>query len=96
MSEGQAPSANGVRGILVTHGTMGAGMLDATRKIAGAPADALVAVSNETMGPDDLVRAVFDSFRAQQIELRRVSLEDMKAALVEAARAARHVSPIAA
>ena len=45
---------------------------------------------------DDLVRAVFDSFRAQQIELRNVSLEDMKAALVEAARAARHNDPIAA
>jgi mannose/fructose-specific phosphotransferase system component IIA len=39
---------------------MAAGMLDATRKIAGAPADALVAVSNETMGPEDLVRAVSD------------------------------------
>jgi mannose/fructose-specific phosphotransferase system component IIA len=39
---------------------MAAGMLDATRKIAGAPADALVAVSNEGVGPDDLVRAVSD------------------------------------
>ena len=38
---------------------------------------------------DDLVRAVFDSFRSQQVELRSVSLEDMKAALVEAARVAR-------
>jgi hypothetical protein len=45
---------------------------------------------------DDLVRAVFDSFRAQQIELRQVSLEDMKAALVEAARAARQMDPMAA
>jgi hypothetical protein len=45
---------------------------------------------------DDLVRAVFDSFRSQQIELRNVSLEDMKAALVEAARAARHTGPMAA
>jgi len=45
------------------------------------------AVSN-----DDLVRAVFDSFRSQQIELRKVSLEDMKAALVEAARAAKEQS----
>jgi hypothetical protein len=42
------------------------------------------AVSN-----DDLVRAVFESFRAQQIDLRQVSLDDMKSALVEAARAAR-------
>jgi hypothetical protein len=38
---------------------------------------------------DDLVRAVFDGFRAQQVEPRSVSLEDMKAALLEAARAAR-------
>jgi hypothetical protein len=45
---------------------------------------------------DDLVRAVFDSFRSQQIELRNVSLEDMKAALVEAARAARYPGPMAA
>ena len=45
---------------------------------------------------DDLVRAVFDSFRAQQIDLRGVSLEDMKSALVEAARAARPSDPMAA
>lgn len=44
---------------------------------------------------DDLVRAVFETFRAQQIELRNVSLEDMKAALVEAARAAKN-GPMAA
>lgn len=49
------------------------------------------AVSN-----DDLVRAVFDSFRSQQVELRNVSLEDMKAALVEAARAAREEDPVPA
>jgi uncharacterized protein YijF (DUF1287 family) len=42
---------------------------------------------------DDLVRAVFDSFRAQQIDLRNVSLEDMKTALVVAARAAREHIP---
>jgi hypothetical protein len=34
--------------------------------------------------------------RSQQIELRNVSLEDMKDALVEAARAAREESPVAA
>ena len=45
---------------------------------------------------DDLVRAVFDSFRTQQIDLRSVTLEDMKAALFEAARAARHTDPMAA
>ncbi len=39
---------------------------------------------------DDLVRAVFDGFRSQHVELRHVSLEDMKIALVEAARTARN------
>lgn len=38
---------------------------------------------------DELVQAIFDTFRAAQIDVRRVSLEDMKTALVEAARAAR-------
>jgi hypothetical protein len=42
------------------------------------------------------VRAVFEGFRAQSVELRRVSLEDMKSALVEAARAAREYKPVAA
>lgn len=45
---------------------------------------------------DDLVRAVFDSFRSQQVELRHVSLEAMKQALVEAARAAKGPDPMAA
>jgi len=45
--------------------------------------------ASRAVSRDDLVRAVFDSFRSQQVELRSVSLEDMKAALVEAARAAR-------
>lgn len=36
-----------------------------------------------------LVKAVFDSFRSSQIDPRKVSLEDMKIAILEAARAAR-------
>jgi hypothetical protein len=52
--------------------------------------------ASRALSKDDLVRAVFDSFRAQQIELRNVSLEDMKSALVEAARAAREHKPVAA
>jgi hypothetical protein len=36
-----------------------------------------------------LVKAVFDSFRSSQIDPRKVSLEDMKAAVVVATRAAR-------
>jgi len=38
---------------------------------------------------DELVRAVFDGFRSQQVDLKSVSLDAMKAALIEAARAAR-------
>jgi hypothetical protein len=45
--------------------------------------------ASRAVSKDDLVRAVFDTFRAQQIDFRNVSLEDMKSALVEAARAAR-------
>ncbi len=52
--------------------------------------------ARRAVSKDDLVRAVFDSFRSQQIELRNVSLEDMKTALIEAARAAREHNPVAA
>jgi hypothetical protein len=52
--------------------------------------------ASRAVSKDDLVRAVFDTFRSQQIDLRNVTLEDMKSALVEAARAAREHSPIAA
>jgi len=52
--------------------------------------------ARRAVSKDDLVRAVFDSFRSQQIELRNVTLEDMKAALVEAARAAREEKHVAA
>ena len=52
--------------------------------------------AGRALSKDDLVRAVFDTFRSQQIELRAVSLEDMKEALVEAARAAREHTPLPA
>lgn len=47
-----------VHGVLVSHGSMSAGMIDAVRKIAGDPADSLSAVSNEGRGPEELIRAV--------------------------------------
>jgi mannose/fructose-specific phosphotransferase system component IIA len=43
-----------VRGILVTHGAMAQGMVDAVRRISGAEEDALVPVSNEGKGPEEL------------------------------------------
>jgi mannose/fructose-specific phosphotransferase system component IIA len=51
MSEAQS-----VRGIVVGHGEMPRGILDAVRRIAGGAADALVAVSNNGKGPDQLKR----------------------------------------
>jgi mannose/fructose-specific phosphotransferase system component IIA len=57
MSEGEVP---GVRGVLVTHGSMCFGMVDAVRKITGAPQDALLPLSNEAKGPDELLQAVDD------------------------------------
>ena len=52
--------------------------------------------AHRAVSKDDLVRAVFDGFRAQEVDLRHVSLDDMKTALVEAARAAREFKPVAA
>ena len=43
----------------------------------------------QAVSKEDLVQAVFDTLNAQHIDLRSVSLEDMKAALVDAARVAR-------
>lgn len=47
-----------VRGVLVSHGAMAEGVIDAVRRISGAPADALVAVSNDGRSPDDLRAAI--------------------------------------
>jgi mannose/fructose-specific phosphotransferase system component IIA len=55
MSEADRPL---VRGVLVTHGSMGFGMVDAVRRITGAPADALLPISNEGKGPDELLQSV--------------------------------------
>jgi mannose/fructose-specific phosphotransferase system component IIA len=43
-----------VRGIVVGHGDMPRGLVDAVRRIAGDAAGGLVAVSNEGKGPDVL------------------------------------------
>ena len=48
----------GTRGIVLTHGSMCFGMVDAVQKIAGAPGEALTALSNEGRGPEELIRAV--------------------------------------
>lgn len=50
--------AAGVRGIVVGHGDMSQGLVNAVRHIAGGAADALVAVSNDGLAPKDLASAL--------------------------------------
>lgn len=45
-----------VRGVVVGHGRMPQGLVDAVRHIAGGAADALSAISNEGRSPDQLVQ----------------------------------------
>jgi mannose/fructose-specific phosphotransferase system component IIA len=45
-------------GIVIAHGTMAAGLVDAVRRIAGSSADALVPISNDGKSSDDLRAAV--------------------------------------
>lgn len=45
--------------------------------------------ASQARNNNELVRAVFDTFKSSRIDVRQVSLEDMKIAVVEAARAAR-------
>ncbi len=46
------------RGILVAHGAMAEGLVDAVRRIAGTDHEALVALSNEGLAPDALAREI--------------------------------------
>jgi mannose/fructose-specific phosphotransferase system component IIA len=57
MSE-QAASDTKVRGIVVGHGDMPRGLVDAVKRIAGDAATGLSAVSNDGKGPDVLRSAV--------------------------------------
>ena len=54
MSEGAAI------GVVVAHGAMAEGLVSAAKKIAGAPAEALIALSNDGKSPVEL-RAELDS-----------------------------------
>jgi len=49
-----------VKGVLVTHGAMSFGMVDAVQKIAGISEGVLVAISNEGMGVDELVHSLIE------------------------------------
>ena len=46
--------SSNVRGVVLTHGAMADGLVDAVRKIAGIPTEALIPMSNEGYGPESL------------------------------------------
>jgi len=50
--------ARSVRGVVVAHGPMARAMVDAVGRIAGDAADALVPLSNESLGPAELKAAL--------------------------------------
>ena len=50
-----------VRGIVVGHGNMPQGLVDAVRHIAGRAADDLVAITNEGKAPDQLAAELSDA-----------------------------------
>jgi mannose/fructose-specific phosphotransferase system component IIA len=55
MSEGSAPR---VKGVVLAHGEMAEGLVDAVRKISGQGEDALAALSNEGRSPAALREAL--------------------------------------
>jgi mannose/fructose-specific phosphotransferase system component IIA len=48
----------GVRGIVIAHGDMAAGLVDAVKRIAGIGGDFLLPLSNRGLGPDALAQQV--------------------------------------
>jgi mannose/fructose-specific phosphotransferase system component IIA len=60
MSERDNSERSGVRGVVVGHGDMPRGLVDAVTRIAGEAANGLTAVSNEGKGPD-LLRSEVDA-----------------------------------
>ena len=52
--------SDGVRGLIITHSSLGEGMAAAVRKITGVGEEAISCVSNEGRGPDELMREIRD------------------------------------
>jgi len=49
-----------VRGIVVAHSSLATGLVSAARQISGMPEEALVALSNDCRGPEDLQARIRD------------------------------------
>jgi len=66
--------AEGARGIVVGHGDMAQGLVDAVRRIAGEAGNALTAVSNQGKGPGQL-KADIEAVAGEGAALVFVDLE---------------------
>lgn len=71
------------RGIVVGHGGMAQGLVDAVRRIAGDASDALIAVSNDGKGPEQL-KAALESVAGEGPALVFVDLESGSCGLAAA------------
>jgi mannose/fructose-specific phosphotransferase system component IIA len=52
------PRTEGIRGVVVAHGTMAAGLVEAAQRISGVEAGTLVGISNDGLGPEQLRDAI--------------------------------------
>lgn len=48
----------GIRGVVVAHGAMAAGLVEAAQRISGVEAGVLVGISNDGLGPEQLRDAI--------------------------------------
>lgn len=56
-----------VRGIVIAHGTMAAGMVNAVREITGLGDDFLVAITNKGLSPDTLADQIREGIRGPTV-----------------------------
>lgn len=61
--------SDGVRGLIISHSSLGEGMVAAVRKISGADEETLAAISNEGCGPDLLVERIRERVGDSQVVL---------------------------
>ena len=59
--------SDSVRGVVVGHGQMPQGLVDAVRRIAGGAADGLVAVSNDGKSPEQLTAALNEAVGDERV-----------------------------
>lgn len=61
--------SDGVRGLLIAHAGLGAGMLSAVSRIAGVGEETIATLSNDGRGPNDLLEAIRDRVGSDPVVL---------------------------